>query len=123
MPGRSSQWTASDQFQRMGGELASCRRGHDFLGRILDAVGANPRAAELRGMHRGQTIFVTHVTSELFSVLYSFLLFGCARVGNAAMGRNLALNSLAAFMLVFLFNSSLNGAASSSGKKAEIPPE
>ena len=96
------------------------------FGRVLDAVGANPRAAELSGLPHLKVVFVAHVVSAVMSVLAGFMLLGFVGVGNVTLGRDLALNSLAAsilggvnfgngrggipgpavaaFMLAFLFN-------------------
>lgn len=96
------------------------------FGRVMDAVGANPRAAELSGLPHLKVVFVAHVVSAVMSVFAGFMLLGFVGVGNVTLGRDLALNSLAAsilggvnfgngrggipgpavaaFMLAFLFN-------------------
>ncbi len=96
------------------------------FGRYLDAVGANPQAAALSGIPHLRVIFLGHVASALISVLCGFVLVGFVGAGSTTLGRDLALNSLAAailggvnfgngrggmagpavaaFMLTFLFN-------------------
>lgn len=96
------------------------------FGRVLDAVGANPRAAGLSGLPHLRVVFVAHVTSGAMSALSGLMLLGFVGVGNVKLGADLALNALAAsilgginfgsgrggmlgpavaaFMLVFLFN-------------------
>jgi len=96
------------------------------FGRLVDAVGANPRAAELSGLPHLRVIFITHVTSGVTSACGALLLLSFVGVGSVRLGEDLALNSLAAtvlggvtfgngrggmagpavaaFMIVFLFN-------------------
>lgn len=96
------------------------------FGRVLDAVGASPRAAGLSGLPHLRVVFVAHVVSGVMSVLSGLMLLGFVGVGNVKLGADLALNALAAsilgginfgngkggllgpavaaFMLVFLFN-------------------
>lgn len=96
------------------------------FGRTLDAVGANPRAAELSGLPYLLVVFLVHVASGLLSALAGLLMLGFVGVGSVTLGSELALGSLAAailgginfgsgrggllgpaaaaFMLAFLFN-------------------
>lgn len=96
------------------------------FGRAMDAVGANPRAAELSGLPHLRVLFLAHVASGLLSAAGGLLLLAFVGVGNVTLGNDLALNALAAailgginfgngrgglagpavaaFMLVFLFN-------------------
>ncbi|ELW9527375.1 ABC transporter permease [Burkholderia cenocepacia] len=96
------------------------------FGRVVDAVGSNPRAAGLSGLPHLRVMFVVHVVSGVMSAFSALLLLGFVGVGSATLGKDLALNSLAAavlggvtfgdgrggmagpaiaaFMVVFLFN-------------------
>ncbi len=69
------------------------------FGRYIDAIGANPRAAWVSGIPYVRVVTLVHVTSSLFSVLAGFLLIGFVGVGSMDLGRDLALNSLAAVIL------------------------
>ena len=73
-------------------------RGSVF-GRYIDAIGANPRAAWVSGIPYVRVVTVVHVMSSLFSVFAGFLLIGFVGVGSMDLGRDLALNSLAAVIL------------------------
>jgi ribose transport system permease protein len=96
------------------------------FGRLMDAIGANPRAAELSGLPHLRVLFIAHVVSGVMSACGAFLLLSFVGVGDVTLGEDLALNSLAAtvlggvtfgsgrggmagpavaaFMIVFLFN-------------------
>jgi ribose transport system permease protein len=69
------------------------------FGRYIDAIGANPRAAWVSGIPYVRVVTAVHVMSSLFSVLAGFLLIGFVGVGSMDLGRDLALNSLAAVIL------------------------
>jgi ribose transport system permease protein len=69
------------------------------FGRYVDAIGANPRAAWVSGIPYVRIVTLVHVASSLFSVLAGFLLIGFVGVGSMDLGRDLALNSLAAVIL------------------------
>jgi ribose transport system permease protein len=69
------------------------------FGRYIDAIGANPRAAWISGIPYVRVVTVVHVMSSLFSVFAGFLLIGFVGVGSMDLGRDLALNSLAAVIL------------------------
>lgn len=69
------------------------------FGRYVDAIGANPRAAWVSGIPYVRVVTVVHVLSSLFSVFAGFLLIGFVGVGSMDLGRDLALNSLAAVIL------------------------
>lgn len=96
------------------------------FGRLMDAIGANPCAAELSGLPHLRVPFIAHVVSGVMSVCGAFLLLSFVGVGDVTLGEDFALNSLAAtvlggvtfgsgrggmvgpavaaFMIVFLFN-------------------
>jgi ribose transport system permease protein len=96
------------------------------FGNYLDAVGANPRAANLSGIPYQRIVFTTHVLSGTTAVLSAFLLTGFVGMGSVTVGLDLPLNTVAAcilggvnfgrgragligpavasFMLTFLFN-------------------
>lgn len=69
------------------------------FGRHVDAIGANPRAAWTSGIPVVRVIFTVHILSSLFAVFSAFLLLGFVGVGSLDIGRDLALNSLAAVIL------------------------
>ena len=69
------------------------------FGRYVDAIGANPRAAWVSGIPYVRVVTIVHVASSLFSVFAGFLLVGFVGVGSMDLGRDLALNSLAAVIL------------------------
>jgi ribose transport system permease protein len=69
------------------------------LGRYVDAIGANPQAAWLSGLPYIRVVTIVHVLSSLFAVFSGFLLIGFVGVGSMDLGRDLALNSLAAVIL------------------------
>lgn len=69
------------------------------LGRYIDAIGANPQAAWVSGIPYVQVVTIVHVLSSLFAVFSGFLLIGFVGVGSIDIGRDLALNSLAAVIL------------------------
>ena len=69
------------------------------FGRHVDAIGANPRAAWTSGIPVVQVIFIVHILSATFAVFSAFLLVGFVGVGSIDIGRDLALNSLAAVIL------------------------
>lgn len=69
------------------------------FGRYVDAMGANPRAAWVSGIPFVRVIFTVHILSSLFAVFSAFLLVGFVGVGSMDIGRDLALNSLAAVIL------------------------
>jgi ribose transport system permease protein len=69
------------------------------FGRYVDAIGANPRAAWVSGIPYVRVVTLVHVMSSLFSVFAGFLLIGFVGVGSMDLGRDLALNSLAAVIL------------------------
>ncbi|MCO5399692.1 ABC transporter permease [Ralstonia soli] len=96
------------------------------FGRLMDAIGANPKAAELSGLPHLRVLFIAHVVSGITSACGALLLLSFVGVGSVTLGNDLALNSLAAtvlggvtfgngrggvagpavasFMVVFLFN-------------------
>lgn len=69
------------------------------FGRYVDAIGANPRAARVSGIPYVRVVSVVHVMSSLLAVFAGFLLIGFVGVGSMDLGRDLALNSLAAVIL------------------------
>ncbi|MBX3572877.1 MAG: ABC transporter permease [Mesorhizobium sp.] len=69
------------------------------FGRYVDAIGANPRAAWVSGIPYVRVVSVVHVMSSLFAVFAGFLLIGFVGIGSMDLGRDLALNSLAAVIL------------------------
>lgn len=69
------------------------------FGRHVDAIGANPRAAWSSGIPVVRVIFTVHILSSLFAVFSAFLLVGFVGTGSLDIGRDLALNSLAAVIL------------------------
>jgi ribose transport system permease protein len=69
------------------------------FGRYLDAVGANPVAAEISGLPHVTVVFLCHVASGLTSALAGLLLLGFVSVGSTDLGQDLALNSIAAVIL------------------------
>ncbi|PHR25452.1 MAG: ABC transporter permease [Hoeflea sp.] len=69
------------------------------FGRYVDAIGANPRAAWVSGIPYVRVVTIVHVMSSLFAVFAGFLLIGFVGVGSMDLGRDLALNSLAAVIL------------------------
>lgn len=69
------------------------------FGRYVDAIGANPRAAWASGIPYVRVVTIVHVMSSLFAVFSAFLLIGFVGVGSMDIGRDLALNSLAAVIL------------------------
>ncbi|WP_315743414.1 ABC transporter permease [Bradyrhizobium sp. SZCCHNR1075] len=69
------------------------------LGRYIDAIGANPQAAWVSGIPYVRVVTIVHVLSSLFAVFSGFLLIGFVGVGSMDIGRDLALNSLAAVIL------------------------
>lgn len=69
------------------------------LGHYIDAIGANPRAALATGIPYASVVVLVHVTSSLFAVISAFLLVGFVGMGSLDIGRDLALNSLAAVIL------------------------
>lgn len=69
------------------------------LGHYIDAIGANPRAALATGIPYGSIVVLVHVASSLFAVVSAFLLVGFVGMGSLDIGRDLALNSLAAVIL------------------------
>ena len=72
---------------------------HSVFGRYVDAIGANPRAAWVSGIPYVRVVTIVHVMSSLFAVFAGFLLIGFVGVGSMDLGRDLALNSLAAVIL------------------------
>ncbi len=69
------------------------------LGHYIDAIGANPRAALATGIPYASVVVLVHVASSLFAVISAFLLVGFVGMGSLDIGRDLALNSLAAVIL------------------------
>lgn len=69
------------------------------FGHYIDAIGANPRAALATGIPYGGIVVLVHVASSLFAVFSAFLLVGFVGMGSLDIGRDLALNSLAAVIL------------------------
>jgi ribose transport system permease protein len=69
------------------------------FGRYVDAIGANPKAAWVSGIPYVRVVSIVHVMSSLFAVFSGFLLVGFVGVGSMDIGRDLALNSLAAVIL------------------------
>ncbi|NRR33559.1 ABC transporter permease [Oxalobacteraceae bacterium] len=69
------------------------------FGRVMDALGTNPRAAELSGLPHLRVMLLAHVGSGLMSALSGIMLIGFVGVGNVTLGQDLALNSLAAVIL------------------------
>lgn len=72
---------------------------NSVFGRYIDAIGANPRAAWVSGIPYVRVVTIVHVMSSVFSVMAGFLLIGFVGVGSMDLGRDLALNSLAAVIL------------------------
>lgn len=69
------------------------------FGRYVDAIGANPKAAWISGIPYVRVVTIVHMMSSLFAVFSAFLLIGFVGVGSMDIGRDLALNSLAAVIL------------------------
>ena len=69
------------------------------FGRYVDAIGANPKAAWASGIPYVKVVTIVHIMSSLFAVVSAFLLIGFVGVGSMDIGRDLALNSLAAVIL------------------------
>jgi ribose transport system permease protein len=69
------------------------------LGHYIDAIGANPRAALATGIPYAGVVVLVHVASSVFAVLSAFLIVGFVGMGSLDIGRDLALNSLAAVIL------------------------
>ncbi len=69
------------------------------LGRYIDAIGANPRAAWASGVPYVRVVYAVHIFSSVFAVLSAFLLVGFVGFGSLSIGADLALNSLAAVIL------------------------
>lgn len=69
------------------------------LGRYIDAIGANPRAAWASGVPYVRVVYAVHILSSVFAVLSAFLLVGFVGFGSLSIGADLALNSLAAVIL------------------------
>lgn len=110
------------------------------FGRYVDAIGANPRAAWVAGIPYVQVVFAVHIMSSVLAVFSAFILVGFVGVGSIDIGRDLALNSLAAvilggvtfgsgkggvlgpavaaFMLTFLFNLLISFGLGEPGKLA-----
>ncbi|HEX7649324.1 MAG TPA: ABC transporter permease [Noviherbaspirillum sp.] len=72
---------------------------YSVFGKVVDALGANPRAAELSGLPYLRVLFLSHVASGLSSALAGIMLIGFVGFGNVTLGQDLALNSLAASIL------------------------
>jgi len=99
---------------------------HSVFGRVMDAGGSNPVAAELSGLPYLRTIFIAHVACGLMTVIATLMLLSAVGVGSIFIGEHIAINALAAtilggvnfgsgrggvwgpavaaFMLMFLFN-------------------
>ena len=84
------------------------------FGRYVDAIGANPQAAWTSGIPYVRVVTTVHVMSSLFAVFSAFLLLGSVGVGSMNIGRDLALNSLAAVIL--------GGVTFGSGKGGVVGP-
>lgn len=84
------------------------------FGRYVDAIGANPQAAWVSGIPYVRVVTIVHVLSSLFAVFSGFLLIGFVGVGSMDLGRDLALNSLAAVIL--------GGVSFGSGKGGVLGP-
>lgn len=69
------------------------------LGHYIDAMGANPRAALATGIPYASVVVLVHVASSIFAVISAFLIVGFVGMGSLDIGRELALNSLAAVIL------------------------
>lgn len=69
------------------------------LGHYIDAIGANPRAAMATGIPYPAIVILVHVASSVFAVISGFLIVGFVGMGSLDIGRDLALNSLAAVIL------------------------
>ncbi|MEH6405456.1 MAG: ABC transporter permease [Sneathiella sp.] len=72
---------------------------YSVFGRYVDALGANPNAAWTSGIPYVKIVFIVHMLSSLFAVFSAFLLVGFVGVGSMDIGRDIALNSLAAVIL------------------------
>ena len=84
------------------------------FGRYVEAIGANPKAAWASGIPYVRVVATVHILSALFSVFSAFLLIGFVGVGSMDIGRDLALNSLAAVIL--------GGVSFGSGKGGVLGP-
>lgn len=69
------------------------------LGRYIDAIGANPRAAWVSGLPYVRVVFLVHMTSGLLSALAAMALVGTLGKGSVILGQDLPLFSLAAVVL------------------------
>jgi len=69
------------------------------FGRVLDASGANPTAAELSGLPYLRTIFIAHVASGFVTAVATCLLLSAVGVGSIFIGEHIAINALAATIL------------------------
>lgn len=87
---------------------------YSVFGKVVDALGANPVAAELSGLPHLRVLFIAHVISGLTSAVSGVMLIGFVGVGNVTLGQDLALNSLAAVIL--------GGISFGSGKGGMIGP-
>ncbi len=99
---------------------------YTVFGRVMDASGANPEAAEISGLPFLRVVLIAHVVSGLTAALAACVLLSFVGVGSLSIGDEIALNALAAtilggvnfgsgkggmlgpavaaFMLMFLFN-------------------
>ena len=69
------------------------------FGRVLDAIGSNPVAAEVSGLPYHRVVLIVHILSGFTAALAGLLLAGFVSVGNLNLGQDLVLNSLAAVIL------------------------
>ncbi len=69
------------------------------LGRYIDAIGTNPRAAWVSGLPYVRVVFLVHMASGLLSALAAIALVGSLGKGSVILGQDLPLFSLAAVVL------------------------
>lgn len=69
------------------------------MGRYIDAIGANPRAAWVSGLPYVRVVFFVHMSSGFLSALAAIALIGSLGKGSVTLGQDLPLFSLAAVVL------------------------
>lgn len=69
------------------------------LGRVMDAIGTNPKAAWTSGLPYVRTVFTVHMISGAFASLAAIVLIASLGKGSVTLGADLALFSLAAVVL------------------------
>lgn len=69
------------------------------LGRFIDAIGSNPKAAWTSGLPYIRVVFAVHMTSGVLSALAAVVLAGALGKGSVTMGQDLSMFSLAAVVL------------------------